>query len=288
MNRSHISNLYNPQLGLVPKVGNKTRLIFHLSYDFDGKAIEGKSLNFHTPKHLCSVKYNDLDHAIHAMLKMACRSEDAAGQFAMGMPGRKPKKVYSGKTDVSSTFRLVPLLWECWKWLVMKAQHPETGQWCYFIDKCLPFGASISCAIFQRVSDALKHLTEARASAQDMVTNYLDDFLFIALTLIRCNYLIQEFLNLCSEIGIPIALDKTDVGSYLDSVLGNFIDGEHLRLRVHWRRKIGHYTSSMVCWTIKKQQLKNYRLYVVTLTSSARQFSPAGPSLAGCTLNLGK
>ena len=70
-----------------------------------------------------------LNIMIHAMLKMACGSEDAAGQFAMGTPSREPKKVYSGKTDVSSTFSLVPLLWQCWKWLVMKAQHPETGQW---------------------------------------------------------------------------------------------------------------------------------------------------------------
>ena len=96
------------------------------------------------------------------------------------------------------------------------------------IDKCLPFGASISCAIFQRVSDALKHLIEARASAQDMLTNYLDDFLFIALTLIRCNYLIQEFLNLCSEIGIPIALDKTEWAAIRIVFLGILLDGEHL------------------------------------------------------------
>ena len=43
-----------------------------------------------------------------------------------------------------------------WKWLVMMAENPETGKIQFFIDKCLPFGASISCAIFQDFSDGLK------------------------------------------------------------------------------------------------------------------------------------
>ena len=48
-------------IGLVPKAGNKTRLIFHLSYTFKNG---NKSVNYHTPKELCSVKYNDLDVAV--------------------------------------------------------------------------------------------------------------------------------------------------------------------------------------------------------------------------------
>ena len=50
-------------LGLVPKAENKQRLIFHLSYDF-GEDIADLSINHHTPEHLCSLKYKDLDHAV--------------------------------------------------------------------------------------------------------------------------------------------------------------------------------------------------------------------------------
>ena len=120
------------------------------------------------------------------------------------------KVIFGGKTDVQSAFRLIPLRSGCWKWLLMKAQDPTTGEWKDFIDKCLPFGASISCAIFQEFSDALKFLIEFRTNIPDSVTNYLDDFLFLALTILACNYLIQEFLDLCQEIGVPIALDKTE------------------------------------------------------------------------------
>ena len=55
-------------IGLVPKAGSDgTRLIFHLSYNF-GEEEEEKSLNFHTPCDLCSVKYCDIDHAVQMML----------------------------------------------------------------------------------------------------------------------------------------------------------------------------------------------------------------------------
>ena len=57
-------------IGLVPKdTGKKTRLIFHLSYNF-GPDINQKSINFHIPDELCTVKYRDLDHAIKNSLRI--------------------------------------------------------------------------------------------------------------------------------------------------------------------------------------------------------------------------
>ena len=84
----------------------------------------------------------------------------------------------------------------------MKAEDPKTGEWKYFVDKCLPFGASISCALFQCFSDAICFLTENKSASSGQTTNYLDDFLFIALSFIACNGLISDFLQLCEEIGV--------------------------------------------------------------------------------------
>ena len=56
-------------LGLVPKAGGKTRLIFHLSYNF-GPKDHRKSINFHTPDSICKVKYHDLDTAIRYSLQL--------------------------------------------------------------------------------------------------------------------------------------------------------------------------------------------------------------------------
>ena len=54
-------NFVQSPIGLVPKDGNKTCLIFHLSYDFQS----GNSfINSWTPEELCSIHYNDLDDAV--------------------------------------------------------------------------------------------------------------------------------------------------------------------------------------------------------------------------------
>ena len=42
----------------------------------------------------------------------------------------------------------------------MMAVDPETGRKQYFLDKNLPFGHSISCSLFQKISDAFKHIFE--------------------------------------------------------------------------------------------------------------------------------
>ena len=57
-------NYIQSPMGLVPKAGGQKRLIFHLSYDFKSGF---KSLNFHTPKEICTVRYNDLDHAVRTL-----------------------------------------------------------------------------------------------------------------------------------------------------------------------------------------------------------------------------
>ena len=54
-------------IGLVPKAGNKTRLIFHLSYDFKNG---NKSVNQCILEDMCSVHYNDLDKAVKDCLQI--------------------------------------------------------------------------------------------------------------------------------------------------------------------------------------------------------------------------
>ena len=62
-------NFIQSPVGLVPKANNQTRLIFHLSYDF-GQAESEKSLNYHTPDDMCTVKYKDLDTAMKLSLNL--------------------------------------------------------------------------------------------------------------------------------------------------------------------------------------------------------------------------
>ena len=96
-------------IGLVPKAGNKTRLIFHLSYDFDGDNEQKRSVNYHTPDELCSVKYRDLDHTILNTLRII-----------KNMKGEN-SQVFYAKSDCSNAFRILPILVKFRKYLVLKS-----------------------------------------------------------------------------------------------------------------------------------------------------------------------
>ena len=211
-------NYIQSPIGLVPKHGNKTRLIFHLSFDFDEKH---QSVNACTPKEWCSVKYNDLDAAIANCLKV---SHEALTLNGTGT-------VFLGKTDLFMAFRVLPMKIGCICWLVLMAQDPLTGETKFFIDKCLPFGASISCSHYQRFSNSLRWIIEFR-TGHHSITNYLDDFLFAAISRLICNYLIEQFLLLCSELHIPVAIEKTEWATTLIIFLGILLDGERLLLSI--------------------------------------------------------
>ena len=189
-------------IGLVPKDGGKkTRLIFHLSHPRDKK--KGISVNGNTPEDMTKVKYSDFDEAVKL-----CIAEGKGCAIA--------------KSDLSSAFRHLPIKPEHWKYLVMKAKHPITGVWYYFIDKCLPFGASISCAHFQAFSDALAHIVECKTKKRNV--NYLDDFFFAQFLKQLCNEQVQKFLQICNAIQFPVSEEKTFWGTTRLTFLGLLID----------------------------------------------------------------
>ena len=212
-----VENFVQSPIGLVPKSGNKTRLIFHLSYKFKNV---NKSINFYTPVKLASVKYNDLDKAIRDCIQL---------MEELGI-----SVIFFSKSDLKNAFRVLPLLLAHHSLLVMKAQHPETGVWYYFIDMCLPFGASISCAHFQQFSNGLKAIVEHRANKilRTLITNYLDDFLFIYVTQNGCNEIVMIFLRTCQDINFPVSHNKTEWASPLMVFLGMLLDGRSQTLSI--------------------------------------------------------
>ena len=119
----------------------------------------------------------------------------------------------------------------------MKARDPVTQQWLFFVDKCLPFGASISCALFQKFSDALCHIVEKMVRVHNRITNYLDDFLFIARTIALCNAMINRFLEICQEIGVPVAMEKTEWAVEFITFLGILLDGRNRILAIPLEKK---------------------------------------------------
>ena len=203
-------------IGLVPKDnGKKTRLIFHLSYPRD--CDPPKSVNANTPEELSRVHYKDFDDAIRICIKLLENGDEEL-------------VIYLGKSDLSNAFRNLPIKRGQWCYLVMKAQSPFDGQMYYFVDKCLPFGASVSCAVFQAFSDALAHVVRVITGEENV--NYLDDYLFLSLLEKLCNLQLQEFLNVCRQINFPVSLDKTEWATSMLTFLGLTIDGKNKLVRI--------------------------------------------------------
>ena len=186
-------------IGLVPKDnGKKTRLIFHLSYPRSGD-----SVNSAIPVEKCTVHYPDFLEAVALCVNagVSCNCT---------------------KSDMSMAFRNVPLNRQSWKYLILKAFHPTTGKVFYFVGKCLPFRASISCAIFQEFSNSVAHLVKFRTRKN--LVNYLDDYFFAQLLENECNDQVKVFLWVCRMICFPVSLEKTVWASTLLTFLGLLID----------------------------------------------------------------
>ena len=83
----------------------------------------------------------------------------------------------------------------------------ESGKIYFFMDKCLPFGASISCSHFQQFSNCVVFLCKNKTGRS--TNNYLDDFILGALLEALCNGQVQEFLKICDQIKFPVAPEKT-------------------------------------------------------------------------------
>ena len=204
-------------VGLVLKTGGQTRLIFHLSYDFKE---ENDSFNGCTPDEFCLVQYKDLDYAIRMCLKWCVKDCDGN------------ETVFMGKGDICSAFRVILGLPQNWRWTVLKAQHPITGQIFYFVDKNLAFGASISCSLFQRFSDCIHHIVETLTGRPMSCTNYLDDYLYVGATEEICNHLVSTFIDVATEIGLTVAQEKTEWATHRLIFLGIYLMGDLLLMSI--------------------------------------------------------
>ena len=192
-------------IGLVPKGDNETRLIFHLSYDF----LKCKSVNYYTPESKTRVNYYDLDDAVNICNEIPIF-----------------EKIFFGRTDFSSAFRILPTRLNQYFLLFMKAEDLRTGRTMYFLDRRIPFGSSISCAIFQKFSNCLKFLIEKISGKYLCCVNYLDDFLFIQTMEENYNRLVRRFIDLSTNLGVSIADEKTQWAMEMVIFLGIVINSQ--------------------------------------------------------------
>lgn len=188
-----ISTLRISPIGLVPKSDGSWRLITHLSYPTD------LSVNSFIDEKLCKVQYTSFDSILDKI-------------FYLG------PKALLGKIDIKSAFRLL---------IVHPADFDLLGiqfQGLYFVEKNLPMGLSLSCCLWEKFANFLQWLTEVRSGLATL-DHYLDDFIFMGSEHTQdCAALMSVFSDTCSELGVPIAEDKTMGPTTVLPFLGFIID----------------------------------------------------------------
>lgn len=172
-------NFHISPLGVVPKrKSNEFCIIHHLLFP------KGDSLNDELDDALCSVSYSTFEGVV-----VKIRSYGPGALLA--------------KADIKSAFRLLPI-----SLLAFNALGFYFDE-CYFFDKSLPMGCSVSCAYFETFSTFL-HWVLCGESGMDSVVHYLDDFLFIGPHgSAACGQLLQTFRGISSTFGVPLVEEKT-------------------------------------------------------------------------------
>ena len=189
-------------LGLVEKKGGTDfRLIHHLSYP------KNESVNDFIDPKLCYVKYASFDDAVAIVQDL--------GQGCL-----------LGKSDLKNAFRL----------LCVAVQDFSQLGFCfngnYYFDKALPFGCSISCATFEKFATFLEFAVRRRSPVGELM-HYLDDFLFGGRkNTSDCKIIMGHFKICMSELGVPIADDKTEGPTTILCFLGLELDSEEMVVRV--------------------------------------------------------
>ena len=106
-------------------------------------------------------------------------------------------------------------------------------------------------------SDALRHIVEWKVSMtmfiQPVLTNYFDDFLFLAINAILCNGQVRVFLQICATIDCPISMEKTEWASQLLTFLGILLNGKMLTLSILLEKKFK--TTQLLNLAIQKKKV---------------------------------
>ena len=195
------SNLRINPVGLIPKKSGGWRLITNLSYPF------GESVNDYIDPTFCSVEYSKLDSVIDMIQEL--------GQGAL-----------LGKLDIQSAFNLCPIQPEDFELLGIQYNNE------IWIQKCLPQGAAMSCAIFERFSTALQWIIST-ISKSKYLDHYLDDFIFLGqASTNNCRILMTQFESVCKDIGIPLSSDKTEGPTTKLIYLGYELDSIAMEIRI--------------------------------------------------------
>ena len=187
-------------IGSAPKPDGSVRLILDLS------SPRGQSVNDGISKEEFKCKYSKFDDAVSIVLHLG-------------------KGAFLGKIDIKHAFRICPVAPEQWPLLCFQWM----GQ--FFTDTRLPFGSRSSPFIFNTFAMALAWIV-LNVGGLLYLIHYLDDYFIANLSRQGCREDMDTFLDICAQLGVPIAEDKSEGPATRIIYLGIEIDTVAMTVRL--------------------------------------------------------
>lgn len=191
-----LADLVISPLGVVPKKEpNKFRVIHHLSFPKGGSVNE-----------VCTVSYTSYDVAVF------CEQRYRRGAMM-------------AKSDIESAFRVLPVDPDSFRLLGCHWQEE------FYVDRCLPMGCSISCALFEKFSSFVEWVVQD-VSVVNSIICYFDDFLCVGPSSSEiCGVLLATLEHIAARFGIPLA-PETEGPTTMISFLGIVLDSDTMECRL--------------------------------------------------------
>ena len=230
-------------LGAAPKPDGSVRLILDLS------SPRGDSVNDGISQEDFACTYSRFDDATSIVLHLG-------------------RGAYLGKIDIKHAFRICPVAPEqwyllCFRWL---------GQ--FFTDTRLAFGSRSSPFIFNTFAIALAWIVIFCGGVRYLI-HYLDDFFIASLTEEDCGNDLNIFLQICAELGVPIAEDKVFGPTQVLTYLGIEIDTISMTARLP-REKYDQILTLLYQWYDRRKCTKRELLALIGLLAFACKVVKSG------------
>ena len=239
-----VANLQCSGVGVIPKKTGGWRMIMHLS------APQDNSINDGIHKEDFTLHYSSIDDAVQMVHRLGCGTLLA-------------------KTDIKSAFRTIPVRVEDRELLGIHWRSK------FYVDCCLPFGLRSAPYIFNQYAEALEWILQHNFLIFNTI-HYLDDFLIAGKPdSDECKKALQTMLQVCEQLGFPIAQTKIEGPTTVITFLGIHIDTIKMELRLPME-KLDDLLSLLKRWLRKRKATKRELLSLIGKLSFAAKVVPAG------------
>ena len=142
-----------------------------------------------------------------------------------------------------------------------------------YIDTCLPFGLRSAPKLFNVLADLLSWILQNKGVS--LLLHYLDDFLTLGPPVATtCAENLTTIKEICTQLGVPLALDKVESPSTCLTFLGIVLDTECME--AHLPEKLVHIRHQLEEWQGKKKATKGQILSLVGLLQHATKVVQPG------------